>query len=105
MHTRGGFFELFFLAYINFSHDLMLKYLNLIIMKKMRLNIWNYYLTFPIKKKIKKRAFFERYRRFIKKNKNQMKTDDIYDFFFIKIIKKDYIKWAKFFEKHKIIFK
>ena len=74
-------------------------------MKNIKKNLWNYYLTFPINKKIKRRVFFCRFKRFLKSVKLPIKLENFYDFFFIKIIKKDFLKWAVFFQKNKIIFK
>lgn len=73
-------------------------------MKNIRSNIWNFYLTFPIKKKIKRSVFFQRFKRYIKLKNNILSNEDIYDFLFIKIIKKDFFKWSKIFKIKKIIF-
>lgn len=74
-------------------------------MKKIKSNIWNYYLSLPIKKKIKREIFFQRLKRFIKSKKGFILKGDIYDFIFLKVVKKDFLKYTKIFSENKINFK
>lgn len=74
-------------------------------MKKIFLAVWNYYLTMGLVRIIPQRVFFQRLRRFIKSKKNKIQIREIYDFFFLQILKQDFLKWAKFFEENKFSFK
>ena len=74
-------------------------------MKKLILAVWGYYLTIELFPILPKRVFFQRLRRFIKSKKKKLQIQEIYDFFFLKILKEDFLKWAKFFEENKFHFK
>lgn len=71
-------------------------------MRKLKNDIWNFYLKLPVEPKINKIIFYHRLARFIKKHKPK-KIRKFYDFIFLKIIKDDILKWAKIFEKKQIL--
>lgn len=70
-------------------------------MKNLKNQIWIYYLNLPTKSKIKRDIFFHRLKRFIKRE-NPKQIEEFYDFIFIRIIKKDFLKWAKILGKKKL---
>lgn len=73
-------------------------------MKFMVAEIWNYYNNMPIENKITKMKFYKRFKRF-EKNNRLLKKETIYDFIFVRILKKNLLRWAKYFEINPINFK
>lgn len=73
-------------------------------MKKIEFEIWKYYFNLPIENKLKRCVFYKRLKRFFN-SKRYLCKNSFYDFFLIRIMKKDLLKWARYFEKNKIIFK
>lgn len=74
-------------------------------MNKIILAVWDYYLVLEIFPRIPKGIFIQRLRRFMKTRNRKLQNFEIYDFIFLKILKKNVLKWAKIFEENKFRFK